>query len=553
MRVSRVALLAVAAVLSSGSAAAPSGATAPPGAAPVTVAPSCAVDLASSRTRLIGTGCPASAHNATATEQSTTPAADAPLPCAAVPALDDRCERWTSTVDRGESDFADGLGGSDLVASSPAGDMAYVLSLTDAAPGTATDYDPHVIAYDGATGATKWSTVLPTAGPYAGLTTIIASTDGAAVYVVTNGTGDSCETSSVISELDPVSGRLGWTRPVVAESGACADVRAAALDPTGSLLYVIGATSTTDGVSRFLVTAHDTRDGDAVWHDDYRSATDTGSMASALALSPDGQSLFVAGADIDASSGSNNFVSWPLVAYDAMTGRRDWAQTWAVPVPAISSPANPPAGVVVAPDGASAYVVGGAEGETLYDIYTLARATSDGALRWVSSYEGVRGTIKSSFDSVWYHRPLAISPDGKRLFIAGYSTSLHGVNLAMDFVAIALNAADGTQVWEVRHTADEWIHWVPSIAVHPDGGSVYLSGQARHFQLISGTYETFAYNAATGAQQWTARQNDGLSYWSGMALSPDGGRLFVTGSTVSYDKSQDGDGHDVMTLGYNTR
>lgn len=54
-------------------------------------------------------------------------------------------------------------------------------------------------------------------------------------------------------------------------------------------------------------------------------------------------------------------------------------------------------------------------------------------------------------------------------------------------------------------------------------------------------YATIGYNAATGAQQWVKRYNgpNRNDFASAVAVSPTGGRVFVTGQ--SYVKINDSD------------
>ena len=511
------------------------------------LAPDCTVALAEVGSTQRGAGCPAPA----AADAAPGGTGDAVLPCViAAPAVDDRCETWSTRYHHVEQDSTgDGIGGSELVASSPDGTTSYVVGMTDVVPGPASDVDLVVLAH-GEDGAPDWSTVLPTDGLSSEAMSVLADPTGTQVYVLARDDGEEmCDATPLLIALDAATGARRWAASTAPSTGPCQNVRAAQVDPSGERLFVVGDSETVDGHRQSLVTAYDTADGSILWHDEHSSPAYGSAAASAVAISPDSRTVYVGAGTIDADA--NRTMGWSLLSYDAATGAPGWVESWDAPKPSSSTPANLPAGIVVAPDGARVYVVGGAEVATLLDIVTMAHDAATGARLWISSYEGIRSTIKSSFDSVWYHRPLAISPDGSRLFIAGYSTSLHGANLGMDFVTLALDATDGSTAWSQRHTGDEWIHWVPSIAVSPDGRTVYLSGQGRHFHLITATYETFAYDAATGSQRWTARFSDGLSYWGGMALSPDGQHLFVTGSTVDIaDGQRDRRAHDVLTAAY---
>jgi len=74
-----------------------------------------------------------------------------------------------------------------------------------------------------------------------------------------------------------------------------------------------------------------------------------------------------------------------------------------------------------------------------------------------------------------------------------------------------------------------------SVAVSPDGGAVFVTGQSKGAtpDTDSSDYLTAAYNAATGARLWTARYNGPgtYDYAQAVAVSPDGATVFVTGSS----------------------
>jgi DNA-binding beta-propeller fold protein YncE len=93
-------------------------------------------------------------------------------------------------------------------------------------------------------------------------------------------------------------------------------------------------------------------------------------------------------------------------------------------------------------------------------------------------------------------------------------------------------AAPGASLWVSRYNStgngnDD----AKSVAVSPNGGTVFITGfSGSPFRDIA----TVAYSAATGAQLWAARYNapgGGDDYPLAMAVSPDGGTVFVTGSS----------------------
>ena len=82
-----------------------------------------------------------------------------------------------------------------------------------------------------------------------------------------------------------------------------------------------------------------------------------------------------------------------------------------------------------------------------------------------------------------------------------------------------------------------------AIAVSPSGGAVFVTGTSSD-RLTGYDFATVAYAAATGAPKWTrryARGNIGLGFsrYSSMAVSPDGHRVFVTGTSLGSAHSLD--------------
>jgi DNA-binding beta-propeller fold protein YncE len=70
------------------------------------------------------------------------------------------------------------------------------------------------------------------------------------------------------------------------------------------------------------------------------------------------------------------------------------------------------------------------------------------------------------------------------------------------------------------------------IATSPDGTRVFVTGEA--FPEETADYGTVAYDAATGSQLWFAGYDSGAGDDSAAALavSPDGSKIFVTGSAA---------------------
>jgi len=131
---------------------------------------------------------------------------------------------------------------------------------------------------------------------------------------------------------------------------------------------------------------------------------------------------------------------------------------------------------------------------------------------------------------------LGVRPDGKRLFVTGYSVD---PTTSYDYATVAYDAATGRQRWVARYNpaANDLAN---ALAVSPDGATVIVTGQSFH-QSSRYDYATVAYDAASGKRRWVARYNgpgngDDVAY--ALGVSPDGARVSVTGygsaSTLDY-------------------
>ena len=462
---------------------------------------------------------------------------------AVVPLVDDRCEAWTARYDgpAGGTDYpTSDLGGSRLLAVSPDSATVFAAGTSDSNPSPAADgidMDLVVVGTDAATGAPNWTFRLPHPDQsYA--QHVVADPDGDLVYATSNDypAGGNCVRRPTTVAVDQVTGGHAWTARESTPEGGCVDVQSTAVDPAGERLFVVASSQGANGHSEQTLIARDADTGELLWS---RSAAAPapllGATGSAVAVSADGSRVYAGGSFLAEPLGSLTHVAWLVQGYDAATGSRVLDVTWNVPQAQYPNTANPPAAMAVSPDGSSLYVVGGAEHvfpSRLMDITALSFDTGSGALRWLYRYDGPKQ--KSSFDSVWFNGPLALSADGTRIAIAGYSSHLIGVNLQLDVATMLLDTADGRELWVTRYTSESESNWMPSVALSPDATKVYVAAMSRYAAKweAPSRFTTLSYQASTGAVAWTARHSNGHSFTQGSALTPDGSRFVVTGMTA---------------------
>ena len=191
---------------------------------------------------------------------------------------------------------------------------------------------------------------------------------------------------------------------------------AVAVSPDGQTVFVTGHSQGTASVG-FATVAYNAATGAQLWVSRYGN-----SAATSLAVSPDGRTVFVTGT-------SGGGTAYTTVAYDAATGARLWARHY---------PGGGAWSEAISPDGSMVFVTGNSQGTTSNDFATIAYSAATGKQLWVSRYDGPVHGEDVAF-------AVAASPDGKMVFVTGASGG--GASGASDFATIAYDAATGAQLW----------------------------------------------------------------------------------------------------------
>ena len=248
-----------------------------------------------------------------------------------------------------------------------------------------------------------------------------------------------------------------------------------------------------------------------------------------VAVSPNGKTVFVTGRSSSA---------YATIAYNTATGAQLWIKLYKGGPGGSCTFDN---AVAVSPDGNTVYVTGQCETATgHYDYATVAYSAATGAQKWVKLYNG-SGTLN-------YANAVAVSPGGKTVFVTGESDSKA---FLAQYATVAYNAATGAQLWVKRYSGPGSSDIAHSVAVSPNGNTVFVTGTSTSSTTTVTADATVAYNAATGAQLWTKRHSRipslNPAYHNSVAVSPTGGTVYVTGITDSAGTS--GGGYD--TIAYN--
>jgi DNA-binding beta-propeller fold protein YncE len=262
--------------------------------------------------------------------------------------------------------------------------------------------------------------------------------------------------------------------------------------------------------------------GTQVWVRLFGPGGENGGAAS-VAASPNGKTAYVTGY-FTAAGGTEEYAT---IAYTTVTGSRVWSKAYTGPG-AIDGIPNRAVSVAVSPNGKTVYVTGESGSAATGDwtsYATVAYSAATGAQLWAKRY-GVPGDYASAPVKV------AVSPNGKMVYVTGDSDNSFTAGGGADYATVAYNAATGAQVWVRRFNGGLTYGGAASMAVNPNGSTVYVTGNTGTGGGSGTAYATIAYNAATGAQRWIKRYSGGEFGDGGaaVAVSPNGKTVIVTGS-----------------------
>jgi DNA-binding beta-propeller fold protein YncE len=273
--------------------------------------------------------------------------------------------------------------------------------------------------------------------------------------------------------------------------------------------------------------------GDQAWAVRFNGLGSLNDGAVALAVNPGGTAVYVTGST---ETGPVVSPDYATIAYDATTGGTLWGKTYNGP----GASGDAASDVAVGPDGSSVYVTGysngGASGS---DYATIAYKATNGALLWGKRYNAPANSGDTG-------KAVAVSPDGTRVFVTGFSS---GSTTDLDYATIAYDAGSGATVWTKRYNGPgNGSDAAYDIAVSPDGTKVYVSGGS--FGVSSSSdYATVAYDAASGTPVWLKRYNgpgNASDTVNGITVIPDGSKVVVTGNSAGTSSTMD----DYATIAY---
>jgi cysteine-rich repeat protein len=338
---------------------------------------------------------------------------------------------------------------------------------------------------------------------------VAVSPDGGHVYVA-----GSTDDSLVVFRRDSSTGALIFVereQDEVAGVDGLDGVRAVTVSPDGAHVYA--AANRDDAVAVFQ---RDPTTGRLAFVERQRDAlggVDGLDGARAVAVSPDGDHVYVAGGNDDALA---------VFQRDKTTGALTFHQVVRNDAPDISG-LNGANSVVVSPDGAHVY----AAGKSANSVVVFSRDPGSGALTFRERQQDDTNGVDGLEAAV----SVAISPDGKHLYAAGELDDAVAVfqrdalTGALSFREIQRDGVNGVG----------GLDGVQAVAVSPDGAHVYATS------FRDGTPEesavvVFDRDAGTGALTFAGAHRNGVGNVAGLAgaaalaISPGGEHVYVAAS-----------------------
>jgi DNA-binding beta-propeller fold protein YncE len=167
---------------------------------------------------------------------------------------------------------------------------------------------------------------------------------------------------------DTATGKQRWVRAYGGPAGGDDEPHTAAVSPDGTEVFVTGRRAGATTCWDYVTLAYRGTTGALLWRRVYNGPASADDAAHSMAISPDGNEVFVTGISWDDATSHD----YATTAYDALTGAQLWVKRYSGPAVGTDNASF----VAASPDGAKVFVTGGSWGGlSRYDYATIAYAT----------------------------------------------------------------------------------------------------------------------------------------------------------------------------------
>lgn len=262
-----------------------------------------------------------------------------------------------------------------------------------------------------------------------------------------------CLTLAVQPALATPGAQL-WARRYSGPVKLYDEANALAVSPDGTKVFATGSSRSSPSDNDYATVAYDASTGATLWVQRFDGPAHLDDQVAAIAVSPDGSTVFVTGT----SEGD-----YGTVAYAASNGAVGWTKRY----DGKANSGSVARALGVSPDGSTVFVAGSNYGTTSsIDYATVAYEASNGTKVWARRYNGPL----SSHDEA---NALGVSPDGSSVFVTGYS---YGLTQRADYATVGYDASTGARMWVSRYAEpsneNEEALGATAVVASPDGSSV---------------------------------------------------------------------------------
>lgn len=418
---------------------------------------------------------------------------------------DDHCETWLAV-----EDDPDGLAQFQFPVDLVSDGATVYVAMMESTGGSESRSRWVVLARDVETGAVRWVS-RPEEAPveYTFPTAIAISPAGDRLFVVGTHRPSFWDPDGelLLTALDAATGTTLWTSTFDGSPGGVDNARSLVVSPDGDEVYLAGITGA-NGDLDYAAMAYDAATGARRWVTKYRGVGGSGTDSPFdVVLTPDGGTLLMTGW----SDGHGEYnVDIATVAFRTR-GVEPGAIAWEARYDAHDAQAPDRANAIaVSPDGSTVFAGGmsaedrdGPPFEVDYRFTVLAYDVATGEHRWTAR--------RSFDDANWAEvSDLDVSPDGTSLYAVGFangSQNTDGLVVAYDtatgderwFAREALPEHDGERASTVLAT--------DQAVIVTGASSTHLSEPLFLFTRRLVDQATMSYSPADGSKLWTARLN----------------------------------------------